>query len=490
MKPNRFAWIFLWLMLTNLASAQQSKSTFATNPPATNAARALDLRSVTTNDLEVLAEKGDAEAQFELGKSFFGNNDEEATKWLLKAAEQNHKKACFYVGYHFLIADSPDYNPAKAFDFFLRGAKLGDSGCDYFAGDAYLKGNGTATNITEGIHWIEKSADQGYATAQLDLARRYYAGDALAKNLTNAIHYYELTADNQHDDYRANLAQRTLDFIYSTDVTNDVEAAKWCRKAAEGGDEISQYNLGVKYENGNGVSVDYAESGKWYQKAADQDFAPAEANLGGCYHDGQGVPRDFVESVRWWRKAAEQGNAVGEYNLGACYANGEGIPKNYLEAYKWINLASAQDYDVAKKFLPILERRMTPEQIAEAQQLSAKFVPRAESSSNFKPPSPDEIVSTENEPKATGTGFFITDDGYLISNYHVIKDAMKVRLVTGAGLIDAKVVQVDAANDLALLKADGRFAPLPIAASRTVNLGGTVATVGFPDPAVRDELRG
>jgi S1-C subfamily serine protease len=39
-------------------------------------------------------------------------------------------------------------------------------------------------------------------------------------------------------------------------------------------------------------------------------------------------------------------------------------------------------------------------------------------------------------------------------------------------LIDAKVVQVDAANDLALLKADGRFAPLPIAASRTVNLGG------------------
>jgi len=43
------------------------------------------------------------------------------------------------------------------------------------------------------------------------------------------------------------------------------------------------------------------------------------------------------------------------------------------------------------------------------------------------------------------------------------------------------VVQVDAANELALLKADGRFAPLPVAASRTANLGGTVATVGFPD---------
>ena len=36
-------------------------------------------------------------------------------------------------------------------------------------------------------------------------------------------------------------------------------------------------------------------------------------------------------------------------------------------------------------------------------------------------------------------------------------------------------------NWLGLLKAVGRFAPLPIAASRTMKLGGTVATVGFPD---------
>jgi hypothetical protein len=35
-----------------------------------------------------------------------------------------------------------------------------------------------------------------------------------------------------------------------------------------------------------------------------------------------------------------------------------------------------------------------------------------------------------------------------------------------------KILMIDAANDLALLKADGRFAPLPIAASRTGLLGG------------------
>ena len=65
----------------------------------------------------------------------------------------------------------------------------------------------------------------------------------------------------------------------------------------------------------------------------------------------------------------------------------------------------------------------------------------------------------------------------MISNYHVVKDAAKVRLLTGADLLDAAVVKVDAANDLALLKAVGAFKPLPIAASRTVKLGGTVVLV-------------
>ena len=67
----------------------------------------------------------------------------------------------------------------------------------------------------------------------------------------------------------------------------------------------------------------------------------------------------------------------------------------------------------------------------------------------------------------------------------MVKEATKVRLVTSAGTIDAKVVQVDAANDLALLKADGKFSPLPIAASRSAHLGGTVATIGFPDPSLQ-----
>ena len=243
---------------------------------------------------------------------------------------------------------------------------------------------------------------------------------------------------------------------------------------AEKGDVNAQGFLGMCYDQGKGVPRDYAQAAKWYRKAAEQGDAYAQFDLGACYHDGQGVNRDYVEAAKWFRKAADQGFVEAQFKVGFSYALGQGLPQDYIEAYKWFNLAAAQGNDNASANRDSLLRFMTPEQIAEAQRRSAAFVPRKETSNSGSPLAADC-------PIATGTGFFITDDGYLITNNHVVKDTTKVRLLTSAGLIDAKVVQVDAANDLALLKADGRFAPLPIAASRTVNLGGTVATIGFPD---------
>ena len=259
-------------------------------------------------------------------------------------------------------------------------------------------------------------------------------------------------------------------------IKDDEEAIKWYRKAAEQGFAEAQYNLGVCYGTGEGVTMDEVEAVNWYRKAADQRYAPAQSNLGVMYETGQGVAKNYTEAVKWYRKAAEQGDATAQCNLAGCYYFGKGILADYAEAYKWNALAAAQGHEKAVKGADLFRQTFTPNQIAEGQRRAAAFVPR-----NEIPSSTSSNSTSQINPSFSGTGFFITEDGYLISNYHVVKDAVKVRLVTSAGLIDAKVVSVDAANDLALLKADGRFAPLPIAASRTVNLGGTVATIGFPN---------
>ena len=64
------------------------------------------------------------------------------------------------------------------------------------------------------------------------------------------------------------------------------------KKDAESGDAKAQHNLGVMYENGQGVPQDYAEALKWFRLAADQGDAKAQHNLGVMYYYGEGVPQD------------------------------------------------------------------------------------------------------------------------------------------------------------------------------------------------------
>ena len=76
-------------------------------------------------------------------------------------------------------------------------------------------------------------------------------------------------------------------------------------------------------------SKDYATALKLWRPLAEQGDAQAQYNLGIMYDNGQGVPQDDAEAVKWYRKAAEQGIAKAQYNLGVMYANGRGVPQDY-----------------------------------------------------------------------------------------------------------------------------------------------------------------
>jgi len=332
----------------------------------------------------------------------------------------------------------------------------------------------SGNDATRTFNETKVRAERGDAKAQFDLGCAYFKGDGVAKDGVEAMKWWRKAAEQGHAGAQYNLA---YGYAIGSGVTKDVvESFKWCHKAAEQGNVIAQYILGLDYRAGTGTPRNYEEAAKWHQKAAEQGLADAQIELGKLYSSGLGVPQNYQKAAEMFRMAAEQGNGAAQGVLGYCYWIGQGVPKDFTEAYKWFNLASARGDEKANNGLSAIEREMTPEQIAEAQRLAREFKPRKET-----PSSSSDNATSPDSPTATGTGFFITDDGYLITNNHVVKDAAKVRLVTSAGTISAKVVQVDAANDLALLKAKGRFAPLPVAASRGVKLGGTVATVGFPN---------
>ena len=327
---------------------------------------------------------------------------------------------------------------------WLAQAEKGDAESQWRMGVYYAQWAlpvGAESNLVNALAWYRKAADQNYAKAEYNLGNFYSVGRVVETNLA--------------------------------------EAVKWYRKAADQNYADAQNNLGVCYANGRGVETNLAESVKWYRKAAEQNYALAQCNLGVAYQYGRGVETNLVEAVKWYRKAAEQNNAIAQSYLGICYGAGLGVSKDDVEAYKWLKLAVAKGPTNALYNLNHIVQNMTPSEIAEGKNLATAFVLRGFSITNSN-------AGTETV-KGYGSGFFITDDGYLITNNHVVKDATKIRLVTSTGIFTAQVIKLDAGWDLALLKAlaPPPFAPLPVAEGLGVKLGDMVATVGFPDVSLQ-----
>lgn len=128
------------------------------------------------------------------------------------------------------------------------------------------------------------------------------------------------------------------------------------------------------YDDGHGVTQDYAEAVKWYRKAAEQGYALAQYNLGAMYGNGNGVTQDYAEAVKWLRKAAEQGYASAQFYLGVGYYKGEGVIQDNVYAHMWWNIAASLGDADASKNRDIVAKKMTAEQLAEAQRLARECV--------------------------------------------------------------------------------------------------------------------
>ena len=83
---------------------------------------------------------------------------------------------------------------------------------------------------------------------------------------------------------------------------------------------------------------------------------------------------------------------------------------------------------------------------------------------------------------ASGSGFIISEDGYIVTNHHVIEDSDSVTVTLYDGTqYDAEIVGYDASNDLAVLKVDAQgLTPVVIGDSDNLNVGDPVVAIGNP----------
>ena len=80
---------------------------------------------------------------------------------------------------------------------------------------------------------------------------------------------------------------------------------------------------------------------------------------------------------------------------------------------------------------------------------------------------------------SSGSGFFISDDGYLVTNYHVVKENQDLRVTTYDGTeYQATMVGYDENNDVAVLKINAETVPVTLGRSSDMTVGDDIMVIG------------
>jgi localization factor PodJL len=162
------------------------------------------------------------------------------------------------------------------------------------------------------------------------------------------------------------------------------EAAKWYDRAANAGVVPAIFRLGTFYEKGLAVKKDVDIARRYYLQAAERGNAKAMHNLAVLDADGGGKGANYKGAAQWFRKAADRGVADSQYNLGILYARGIGVDQNLAESFKWFSLAAAQgDADSGRKRDDIA-KRLDPQSLAAAKLAIQTFTAE---------PQPDDAIN-------------------------------------------------------------------------------------------------
>ena len=177
----------------------------------------------------------------------------------------------------------------------------------------------------------------------------------VTQNSSTPVKVANIFGDRKSQGAKKESAQEQYDLglkYYQGDgvATNYRKAKELFEKAAMQGHEEAQFVLGVMYDNGEGVGQDYRKAKEWYEKAAMQGNIKAQNNLGLLYEEGKGVSQNLQKAIECYEKEAMRGSARAQDNLGRVYIR----TQDYRKAKMWIEKAAMQGYSKAEFRLGVM----------------------------------------------------------------------------------------------------------------------------------------
>lgn len=250
--------------------------------------RAAEPKAPLAPDITGGAERGEADAQYQLARAYLRGEGvpkdvNKAFALMKAAAAQGHANAIGGIGYFHSVGVAVEKDEAQASAWFRKGAEKGSAKAQLNLGKYLLEGKGgsggePAQLREEGLEWIKKAADQGLPEAALAYGSIFYFGD------------HEVTKD------------------YG-------KAVPYFKRAAEQGSRDAQNFLGVMNQLGLGMAVDKTAAQRWLRSAALQNHLKAQANLGNLLNPVAENRATRIEALAWLVISSDQHEVTAEKSL-------------------------------------------------------------------------------------------------------------------------------------------------------------------------------
>ena len=163
----------------------------------------LEERDEAAEQLEQLAEDGDAYAQYIIGTAYRDGgllipDTVKAQKLLERAAEQDLDVAQYALGKLFLSDEADVHDSAKGIYWLKRSADNGNDYAAYRLGKEYLSGKNVSKDTSTAAEYLRQAANNGNAYAQYLLGKLTLMGEGVPKDMDAAYEWFAAARDNGH----------------------------------------------------------------------------------------------------------------------------------------------------------------------------------------------------------------------------------------------------------------------------------------------------
>ena len=437
------------------------------------------------------ANQGSSYSQAALGRMYEDGNGikknlYQAFYWYKRAAEQGYDYAqnLLAVAYKYGNGVAIDYKQAV---YWYR--KSAEQGYDYAQrnlGTMYEEGKGVNQSDKLAISWYRKAANQGHSNAKKDLealelkiknkgggtqstipANAYKSGDSwkCKTGFTKRGNFCRVNVKNGYWTYDGSAMK-----CYSGFKTVGLSCQKESNEILiDGNKYVGELNNGKP--NGQGTMI-FTDGSKYvgefkngyFNGQASYTFSDGESYVGEFKNDdfnGQGR-YTFLDGDSYVGKFKNgKFNGYGRYT----YSNGDsyvGQFQNNLKSgqgtYIYSSSGQYEGYKYVGEYKNDLRNGPGTMTYPDGSKKTGVWKDdKYEGSNGGSMPKNNNSNDDELLPAASGTGFAVTSDGYVITNNHVIKGCTSVEIYHKGRAIPASIINIDPIIDLALIK--GNFNP-------------------------------